>query len=312
MRVQLSSGVRAATTAPSFLSAPAQASVPPRAVVREAGKSLAPRAALVAGLVGWVIFGSWEIAHAIASESEGALLATAPALVILFSAFVSSIAGFAFSALAGSALAYLKVDPFRAVQMMVLCSIATQLYAVWTIRDAIRWRPLLPMLVAGAATVPLGVWVLRHADALVYAAGLGIFLVAYGCMVALRRDRVAIRANAWWDAAAGALGGLAGGLAGIPGAFVTILCSMRGWDKLRQRAVYQPYILAMQVVAIVCLHWEAHARLAFEHDVNLVPYALLGAIGGLAVFRRLSNQQFQLAVSALLVVSGMGLLARVL
>jgi hypothetical protein len=43
-----------------------------------------------------------------------------------------------------------------------------------------------------------------------------------------------------------------------------------------------------------------------------VPFALLGAIGGLAVFRRMSNQQFQVAVSALLVVSGMGLLARAL
>ena len=32
-----------------------------------------------------------------------------------------------------------------------------------------------------------------------------------------------------------------------PGSFVTIWCSMRGWDKLRQRATYQPFILAMQV-----------------------------------------------------------------
>jgi uncharacterized membrane protein YfcA len=309
MTVELSTR-RAATTAAALLN-PLQhaAAGPTHAAARVDRAGFARRAALV-GLIGWMLFGSWELTRTF--SGDGTLLGAATALAILLSAFVSSIAGFAFSALAGSALAYLKVDPFRAVQMMVVCSLATQLYAVWTIREAIRWRPLLPMIAAGAATVPLGVWTLRHADALIYAAGLGIFLIGYGCMVALRRDGVVLRANAWRDAAAGALGGLAGGLAGIPGAFVTILCSMRGWDKLRQRAVYQPYILAMQLVAIVCLHWNAHARIELEHDMNLVPFALLGAIGGLAVFRRMSNQQFQVAVSALLVVSGMGLLARAL
>jgi uncharacterized membrane protein YfcA len=166
------------------------------------------------------------------------------------------------------------------------------------------------MIAAGAATVPIGVWVLLHVDALAYGAGLGIFLTAYGCTVARRRDSVVLREKPWQAMAAGALGGLAGGLAGIPGAFVTIWCSMRGWDKLRQRAVYQPYILAMQIVAILCLHWQTHSRIDLEHDASLVPFALLGAIGGLAVFRRMSNKQFQLAVSVLLVVSGLGLLAR--
>ena len=109
---------------------------------------------------------------------------------------------------------------------------------------------------------------------------------------------------------AGALGGLAGGLAGFPGSFVTIWCSMRGWDKLRQRATYQPYILVMQIVTIACLWWQAPARASVAQDFAFVPFALLGAIGGLAVFQRLTNRQFHGAVSILLVVSGVGLLAR--
>ena len=309
MTVELSTR-RATTATASFPSPLRQTAVATTLAAAWGDSARFARGAALAGLIGWMLFGFWNLAQA--ADGDGTWLGAATALVILVSAFVSSIAGFAFSALAGSALAYLKVDPFRAVQMMVVCSLATQLYAVWTIREAIRWRPLLPMIAAGAATIPLGVWVLRHADALIYAAGLGIFLIGYGCMVAFRRDGIVLRTSVWCDAAAGAMGGLAGGLAGIPGAFVSILCSMRGWDKLRQRAVYQPYILAMQIVAVVCLHWHAQARIAFEHDLNFVPIALLGAIGGLAVFRRLSNQQFQVAVSALLVVSGMGLLGRAL
>ena len=44
--------------------------------------------------------------------------------------------------------------------------------------------------------------------------------------------------------------------------------------------------------------------------LSFVPFALIGAVGGLAVFQRLSQKQFQVAVSLLLAVSGVGLLVR--
>ncbi len=232
------------------------------------------------------------------------------AAIIGLSALVSSIVGFAFCALAGSAFAYLGFDPVQAVQTMVLCSTAIQLYAVWKIRDSIRWIALWPMIVAGAATVPLGIWMLLHIDGAVYAVGLGVFLCAYGCYAVLRRDDLVVRGTAWRDAIAGALGGLAGGLAGLSGSFVTIWCSMRGWDKLRQRAVYQPFILVMQIVTLVCLRWQAARNTPLFEGFGFVPFALLGGIAGFAIYQRLTHRQFQAAVSALLMLSGLGLLSR--
>jgi hypothetical protein len=100
-------------------------------------------------------------------------------------------------------------------------------------------------------------------------------LTAYGCYAISCREALVVRGDAWRDAVAGALGGFAGGLAGLAGSFVTIWCSMRGWDKRQQRAVYQPFILAM-----------------------------------LALFERITSRQFQVVLSALLIVSGLGLLGR--
>jgi uncharacterized membrane protein YfcA len=267
---------------------------------------------LLVALGVWALADIWNIASAIVEQRQGAWMESVTAAIVLLAATVSSIAGFAFSALAGSALAYLKMEPLHAVQAMVLWSTASQLYAVWNLRESIRWRRVWRMIVAGSVTVPLGVWLLRHVDGSWYALGLGVFLAAYGCYVLIRRENRVVRGNAWLDAATGALGGITGGLAGFPGSFVTIWCSMRGWDKLRQRAVYQPYILVMQLITIACLQWQAPARMSVTQDLHFVPFALLGAIGGLALFRRMSNQQFHGAVSLLLVASGIGLLARAL
>jgi len=261
-------------------------------------------------LVAWTLYEFAGIEAAIAHGDAGASMTLVIAATIAVSALVSSIAGFAFCALAGSAFAYLGLDPVQAVQTMVVCSTAIQLYAVWKIRHSIRWIALWPMIASGAATVPLGVWMLLHVDGAAYAVGLGVFLCAYGCYAAFRRDSLVVRGNAWRDAAAGALGGLAGGLAGLSGSFVTIWCSMRGWDKLRQRAAYQPFILVMQIVTIACLRWQGSRSLHGLEDLRFVPFAVLGGIAGFALYRRMTTRQFQAAVSALLLVSGLGLLGR--
>ncbi|MDB5374602.1 MAG: sulfite exporter TauE/SafE [Belnapia sp.] len=49
---------------------------------------------------------------------------------------------------------------------------------------------------------------------------------------------------------AGAVGGITGGPAAFPAALVVIWCGLLGWPKIRQRAVFQPYILVMQVATL--------------------------------------------------------------
>ena len=72
------------------------------------------------------------------------------------------------------------MDPASAVRTIVVCSLAIQLYAVWKLRESIRWDRLWPLIVGGASTLPVGVWLLLRLDASMFAAGLGGFLVGYG------------------------------------------------------------------------------------------------------------------------------------
>lgn len=270
------------------------------------------RRATLALLALWVLYECATLETAIAYGDVSASRTLLIAGIVGTSALVSSIVGFAFCAIAGSALAYLDVDPVHAVQTMVVCSTAVQLYAVYQIRAAICWRELMPSIAAGSATVPLGVWMLLHVDAAAYGIGLGTFLTAYGAYAVLKPVNLIVRGSVWRDAIAAALGGVAGGLAGLSGSFVTIWCSMRGWDKARQRAFYQPFILVMQVITMACLRVAAPAAKLASHDLRFLPFAVLGAIGGFALYQRMTNRQFHAATSVLLIVSGLGLLGRAL
>lgn len=233
-------------------------------------------------------------------------LAITVAAIVFGAALVSSVAGFAFSALAGAALLHVLEDPVRTVSVMVTCSLAIQGYAVWSLRRAIRWRALLPYIGGGIPTVPLGVWLLTHAPAAAFAAALGSLLIAYGLYLLCRGDPPSLRGDRRLDALSGALGGITGGLAGFPGPFVTVWCGMRGWSKEQQRAVYQPYILAMQLEAFALLN--ARAAPSVEALAFYAPVALAAATIGLAVFRRITTRQFTRVVNLLLLVSGVALL----
>lgn len=244
--------------------------------------------------------------------SSDPALALAVAGVVFGAALISSIAGFAFSALAGAALIYLLQDPVLTVAILTACSIAIYGYCAWSARGELEWRILAPFLLGGALTVPLGVWLLARTPVQVFAAGLGTFLVVYGIYMIVRRRAFAIRSNTTRDAVVGGLGGLLAGLAGFPGASVTVWGGLCGWSKERQRALCQPFILLMQVEALAFLGNARAAALPAETFYLYVPLALVAAWAGVALMRRMSTTHFNLVVRLLLVVSGAALLGPVL
>jgi uncharacterized membrane protein YfcA len=230
-------------------------------------------------------------------------------LAVLASAAMSSIAGFAFSAICAVLLLPLIGEPVQAVTVMLLSSIAIQSLSVWTLRHVVDLRALLPFLLGGVLGLPGGVYLLLNVDAPAYARIMGVSLVLYGAFMLFRRP-MTVRGGPLRDAMAGALGGVTGGVAAFPGAFVTIWCGMQGWDKGRQRGIYQPFILVMQMLALAVVSAIAVDRpgppiasLAWA----FIPAALLGTCCGLAIFRRLSDIQFARAVNLLLIAAGLGL-----
>lgn len=236
----------------------------------------------------------------------------APMIAVAASAGVSSVAGFAFSAVSQAALAPLMNDPVRLVQILMVCSITTQSFAIVSLWRHMDWRRLPFYLAGGALGLPVGVYLLLHLGLVGFHTAIGALLLVYGSYVLLKRPLV-VSWEGWpAEVAVGFLGGITGGLAAFPGAAITIWCSMKGWDKTRQRGVFQPFILAMQFMALATIAlMRPHTGSAtagvytmLSDAIAFVPATVLGSWFGLHIFKKISDQNFRRCLGALLAFSG--------
>ena len=249
---------------------------------------------------GWLRYGLADLAH----ETPSWL---AVSIVIFVAASLSSTVGFAFSAIAAAMIFHLVSDTVEAVQIMMVASIAIQAYSVAGLWRTISLRACAPFLVGGIATMPAGIYLLLSFRPQAYLFSMGLALALYGAYMLFRQPPSIRTGGVSTDMAIGALGGITGPLAAFPGAFVTIWCGMRGWDKVAQRSVYQPYILILQVLTLGGISAFGERSGLDEH---LIAYALPGVAGaylGLRVFQKLNDEQFRRLVNLALIVSGIAL-----
>jgi uncharacterized membrane protein YfcA len=141
------------------------------------------------------------------------------------------------------------LEPRLAAALAVFGGLTGQLLAAFTVRRGWDGRALWPFLAGGLAGLPLGLWLLPRMDVPLFKGVLGAMLVVVCPLMffSARLPRVH-RGGRAGDALAGAAGGVMGGLGGFTGVVPTLWCTVRGFDKDRQRAIIQNFNLAMLLV----------------------------------------------------------------
>ena len=238
----------------------------------------------------------------------------APLAMALTAVFVaataSSTVGFAFSAFAAGLLFHIMSDKIAVVEIMLISSIAVQIYCVALLWRHITLSRVTWYLLGGILALPIGIYLLFALNAAAYSISIGALLASYGAVTFIRGMPAIPWGGRLADALVGAIGGITGPLLAFPGAAVAIWCGTRGWDKLTQRCVYQPYILIMQVLTLAALVTLGGSKqIDMTHGLFVIP-AILGAHIGFTIFSKMTDTQFKELVSALLVVSGVWLLAK--
>jgi uncharacterized membrane protein YfcA len=232
--------------------------------------------------------------------------------VIFASALVSSIAGFAFSAIAGAFLIHITQDHVSLVMLLVTCSIVIQLYGVFAIRRSIRIEPLIPYLVGGSLAAPLGVALLLAWPSGLYALLFGGLVVVYSVYALVsKNEKPTGTVSRFRDMVWGGFGGVVSGLTGAPGVPVNIRCARLKMSKDEQRAIVQPFILCVQIQTLIWLKLaDRGVSGSLADTVVYLPLALLAAMGGMTIFRRMGNDRFKLVVNILLLASGVSMVMK--
>ncbi|MCB1802083.1 MAG: sulfite exporter TauE/SafE family protein [Gammaproteobacteria bacterium] len=231
------------------------------------------------------------------------------AAVLLIAYFVRGLAGFG-SGLIAIPLLALHLPLTLVVPLVVFLDYLASASHGLSDRAQIRWREILPLLPFTAVGVVLGLYLFQTIDTLVLAHALGIFIIAYAVYTLLARDKET-PVSRRWAAPAGFLGGLTGTLFGTGGPFYVLYLKHRALPKTQFRATFATIFLI-----------DGAGRLSgylgggfFDRDwlqlaVFAVPLMAIGLFIGGRVHTGIDQRTFQVAVSVLLIISGISLLLR--
>ena len=224
--------------------------------------------------------------------------------------FVSGLAGFAFSAVAGAILLH-GFPPLEAVPLMMACSVAVQAANLWALRKSIQWRESLVLIMGGLTGVPIAVYLLQHTDTHTLRGGFGAVVAVYAGYSLFRPTLTYLRQmeSRGRNALVGFGGGLIGGLTAMPGALPTIWCDMHGVPKNQQRGLVQPFIAAMQIFALVLMLSRSSlpSKLVIDFVISL-PALVAGTALGIAMFRSVNELAFRRIILFILFFSGLSLI----
>jgi uncharacterized protein len=241
-------------------------------------------------------------------------------LVILgCSALMSGLSGFGFSAI--GALCLWLLPPKLGVPLLMGLSAANQLMSIGQLKADMKplreWWPggPGPYLLGGFIGVPAGLAILHSLPTSTLMAVFGTFLVLYAAYSIFKPESLHVSVQGGWPVASlvGMIGGVIGGFTAFPGAAVVVWCGLKRLPKSESRAIVQPYILGLQLVAIAMLavrHPETFGRTYWSLLLITLPIVLPGTLLGVSLYRSLSEINFRRVAYFLLGTSGLGLLVK--
>jgi hypothetical protein len=240
--------------------------------------------------------------------------------ILFLSGLMSGLSGFGFSAVGASTLLLLK--PVLEVPLLQTLSTGNQLLSVEQLRQDMPksvkqfWEGPGPCIIGGLFGVPIGLWLLSHLPATQLMTVFGSLLVLYSFYSMFKPAGVRLRGfdGPAAGASVGLLGGVIGGFTAFPGAAVVVWTGLRDVPKAQNRATVQPYIIMSQIYSLGLIAWLHPNYLSHNFWMLLLvtlPAVLPGTMGGVLIYRKISDVNFKRVSYFLLGLSGLALLLKI-
>lgn len=229
--------------------------------------------------------------------------------VIFLATLVRSTFGFG-EALFAVPLLALRIPIQVAAPLAVLVSVVVAAIVI-----AQDWRHVhagsaTGLVLATAAGIPLGLWMLTHADESVVKQILAIVIIAFSIYSLLRRPLApSRRTGLGWMLGCGFCAGILGGAYGMNGPPLVVYGSIRGWSPQHFRATLQGYFLPASLIGLFG-YWLAGLWVpaVTRYFLLSLPIALVATLIGRSLNRRLKSKFFFQYLYLGLIAVGLALL----
>jgi uncharacterized membrane protein YfcA len=215
---------------------------------------------------------------------------------------VKGLTGFGFSLVTVATLV-LVAPPSTVVPVVLLMNSLINLALVYSVRKEVDMARTLPLVIAGAAGLPLGTYILvvTNADVLRIVIGVVILLFAAALLLGFRRE---IKRERLGSGVVGATSGILNGSVGIGGPPIVLFLSHLGLDKCSFRATLVAYFLCINLAAIP-FYYAGGLLTAevFKMFLLLVPALVLGGLTGSRLVSRVSERNFRYITLAIVMVA---------
>jgi uncharacterized protein len=234
-----------------------------------------------------------------------------PYVVFFTSALVQGIAGFGGS-LVAMALLPLVWEIRTAVGVSTVFGIVLTMFLAFQLRAHMQRAEIVPMVVAGAVGVPLGVSFLHGVEVRWVIATLGVILLVHAGW-SLVGHKAGARVGRWAAPLAGFVGGMLSGAFSTAGPPALMYATARNWPRDTFRANLQAFFLSTSTFSLVGFVMTDVVTLdTMRINLTLLPALALGGWLGHRISGRIDQERFRRGVLVALLLMGCNYLFRAL
>ena len=231
------------------------------------------------------------------------------AFIMAAASLVLGLAGFGNALVAMAFLPYF-MPPATAIAVLTIYTIVFAIAIFVPVRQHLAPGGVAYLLVGTVLGTPLGVWILVTVSASTLNRIIGAVLVVVVLLewAGVYPERLTGRR---WGLGAGLFAGMAGGAVGMPGPPVVLYSTTQGWSPRTIKANLQVFFFVNQVVILAGYWWAGLlTRDVWRLSASFALPAAAGTALGILLFTRVDHARFRQVVFAVLLVSGIILLAR--
>ena len=225
-------------------------------------------------------------------------------LAIFFSSIIQGLTGFGFALVSVPIMMFI-LSPKEVVPIVVIHGLVINLIILFEARKWVNLKRIWPLMIAGAAGIPIGTYLLVALDATILKIFIGSVIIPFA-IASLAGFKKAIRSEKLAFAPVGITSGLLASSTSLSGPPVILFFVNQGIEKQNFRANLVAYFMVLSLVATLAFVIGGVITTAvINYALWFLPSTILGAMIGIKLAPKVSEKLFRNFALIIVIIAGL-------